>query len=468
MRIWISCLFCACLLVLSMCGCSSPKGDFVEKSEAELAAMELQNDNAHAKFVNGNYDEAMQILNNIGAERTVSRPLYQMEKLSVLLMDGKFDEAHEQMMALHSDFETLFDKKSEEKAQSIWHGEVNKVYKGDSYERATFYALMAMSFIRKQEYEDALRCVKNGLLADADSNSDKAVEDYALLHYLGYYAASKLNDNDEAQEYQRAMYQALTGRGMLRDEDGKPLPGNCFEQLKMTDANVFLVVWAGMPPTVVRTGEYEEVRSIISGRNFFDAMSISVGSDFAVMMPNNLGDVNYQATTRGGRLMDNVLADKALAKKGMEVTKNVFLILGSGLVLAGTHTLNNLPVGLSLLGAGLGCYLIGGTAWIVGYYINPAADARYWRNLPGQFYVVPLKLPAGKHKVAFSGYWRSDRVSLAMYDIEVDPDRPLNIFHLPMMNAGNNAANIIARCLQIDYNSATARAANNRIDKELK
>ena len=182
MRIWISCLFCAWLLVLSMCGCSSPKGDFVEKSEAELAAMELQNDNAHAKFVNGNYDEAMQILNNIGAERTVSRPLYQMEKLSVLLMDGKFDEAHEQMMALHSDFETLFDKKSEEKAQSIWHGEVNKVYKGDSYERATFYALMAMSFIRKQEYEDALRCVKNGLLADADSNSDKAVEDYALLH----------------------------------------------------------------------------------------------------------------------------------------------------------------------------------------------------------------------------------------------------------------------------------------------
>ena len=118
MRIWISCLFCACLLVLSMCGCSSPKGDFVEKSEAELAAMELQNDNAHAKFVSGNYDEAMQILNNIGTERTVSRPLYQMEKLSVLLMDGKFDEAHEQMMALHSDFETLFDKKSEEKAPS--------------------------------------------------------------------------------------------------------------------------------------------------------------------------------------------------------------------------------------------------------------------------------------------------------------------------------------------------------------
>lgn len=458
------------VIILAAClfGCSSPKGDFVEKSEQELAQMELRNDAAHSEFVKENYSEAIDILNEIGTERTVSRPLYQMEKLSVLLMDGKHDEAHEQMMALHADFETLFDKKSEEKAQSIWHGEVNKVYKGDSYERSTFYALMALSFIRKQEYEDALRCVKNGLLADADSNSAKAVDDYAMLHYLGYFAASKLNDNDEAQEYLRAMYQALADRGLARDEDGNPLAAGCLEQLKNSDANVFLVVWAGRPPTVVRTGEYEEVRSIISGKNYFDAMSLSIGTDFAIMMPNNLADINYQATTRGGRMMDNVLADKAFAKKGMEVSRNVFLILGTGLVIAGARTMSSLPVGLSLMGAGLGCYLIGGTAWIIGYYINPAADARYWRNLPGQFYIIPLKLPVGKHKVAFTGFLRSDRTAMAAYDIDVAADKEINVFHLPMMNAGANAANIIAKRLQLDYNAAVSRAENNRTDKELK
>lgn len=464
----IICFSTACILGLISSGCSTPKGDFVVKSEQELIQMELMNDKAHSEFTAGNYSSAMNILDSIGTERTVSRPLYQLEKLSVLLMDGKFDEAHEQMMALHVDFETLFDKKSEEKAQSVWHGEVNKVYKGDSYERSTFYALMALSFICKGEYEDAIRCVKNGLLADADSNSESALDDYALLHYLGYFASLKLDDKDEADEYLRAMYNALAGRGLKQDEDGKPLAETCIDYLKTSEPNVFLVVWAGQPPTVVRTGEYEEVRSIISGKNYFDAMSISVGNDFTVMMPNNLADVNYQATTRGGRLMDNVLADKAMAKKGMEVTRNIFLLAGSGLLIAGSRCMGAPALGLSLIGAGVGCYVIGGTAWIVGYYMNPAADARYWRNLPGQFYLIPLKLPAGRHKVAFTGFLKSDRVSMAMYDINVEADKALNIFHLPMMNFGSTAANVVAKRLQVDYNAAVSRAENNRTAKELK
>jgi hypothetical protein len=80
-----------------------------------------------------------------------------MEMISLLLLSGEDKAALELMQTLHNDLEILFDKQLEEKALSIWHGEINKVYKGDSYERATFYALMALSFIKQQNFDDSKR-----------------------------------------------------------------------------------------------------------------------------------------------------------------------------------------------------------------------------------------------------------------------------------------------------------------------
>ena len=110
----IKTLFLAALtifLVGIITGCSSPKGDFVHKTEAELAKMEKLNETAHQAFINGSYGQASSILAKLNSERTVSRPLYQLEQLSVLLMDGKNDEAHELMTKIHADLETLFDAK---------------------------------------------------------------------------------------------------------------------------------------------------------------------------------------------------------------------------------------------------------------------------------------------------------------------------------------------------------------------
>ena len=293
--------------LFAVAGCSTDKGDFVYKTEAELAQMEAKNETAHNAFLSNNFSTASSILKELTKERTVSRPLYQMEMVSVLLMNNQHKEAHELMMKLHEDLETLTDTKLEEKAQSVWHGEINKVFKGDAYERSTFYALMALSFIREQNYEDAIRCVKNGLLADADSNKADAVNDYALLHYLGYLAAKKLNNTGEAMEYWRALHAALAARGIvLKDKDGKEIDDTCFTQLQKRNPNVLLVVWSGLPPTVMCTGEYKEIRSIIRGVNHFDAMSIAVDKANDIFMPNNLADIDYQATSRGGRLMEQI------------------------------------------------------------------------------------------------------------------------------------------------------------------
>ncbi len=457
----------AFLAVLLLAGCSSPQGDFVPKTETELAQMESLNESAHTAFINGNYEQASAILAKLNSERTVSRPLYQLEQLSALLMDGKNDQAHELMKKIHADLETLFDQKSEEKAQSIWHGEINKVFKGDSYERATFYAFMALSFISKGEYEDALRCVKNGLLADADSSAAQSVDDYALLHYIGYLAATKMNDKNEADAYLTAMKKALAGRG-FRYTDEKPAAGDCFSALNRNTPNVLLVVWAGSPPTVVCTGSYKENRNIIRGNNAFDAMTVAVNSGTSFFIPNRLGDVEYQAVTRGGRLMDNVLADKAAAKAAMEVSGNILLVMGYTCCTVGLRNIGSPPVGATFLCIGLGCYVVGGSVHIMGALMNPAADGRFWRNLPAQLYVIPLTLTPGTHRIMLKGYRYSDTAGIAMFNVNVPDNNSLNVIHLPMMTQGAQYSSGLNTKHKNELNEIIGKANANRLAKEIK
>lgn len=467
-----SIILCCSTVILSflfLSGCKSYNGDFVEKTEAQLKQMEQQSENAHNAFLQGNYTAAAKLLQELVKERTVSRPLYQLELLSVLLMDEKYEEAHQLMLKLHEDIETLFDKRSEEKAQSVWHGEVNKVFKGDSYERATFYALLALSFIRKGNYEDALRSVKNGLLADADSNSANAVEDYALLHYIGYLAAAGMGDKNEAQEYLRGMEKAMMQRGFpAEDADGKRAKNNCFEFLAGNDCNVLLVVWTGMPPTIACLGDYKEIRSIVRGVAPFDSISVAVSRRNHFYSPNKLGDLEYQATTRGGREMDNILKDKATAKKTMEVSGNIFFVIGYGLVIAGARTMSAPPLGMALLCSGAGCYVMGLTLHVTGALMNPAADGRYWRNIPNQFHIVPLKLPAGQHQVTFTGYKHFDTVGMSVYNITVPEGGGMNVFHLPMMKQGYSARQQLEKNNRSELQKVLEKSSGNRFLKEIK
>lgn len=450
-------------------GCNSYQGDFVQKSEEELAAMEQQNATAHEQFVRGNYSEAESLIRNLCQERTVSRPLYQLELISTLLMQNKTAEAHELMIKLQEDLEVLFDKEAAEKAMSVWHGEVNKVYHGDSYERATLYALLAMSFIQNGEYDDAIRAVKNGLLADADSNSEEAVEDYALLSYLGYLANIKAGRQDDAAEYLRSMIAAIAKCGFnLNDENGNRISGTCFDHLTQVDPNVLLVVWTGDGPEVVCTGEYEEVRSIVRGKNFFDRLGLQISDSNMLFAANNLADIDYQATTRGGRLMDTVLADKAMAKKGMEISRNILLIAGTGLMVAGaTCGLNNV-VGLSLFCSGGGCFILGGTAWLIGSMMNPHADGRFWHNLPGKFYIIPLKLAPGTYNLMTTGYYNFDVMGMAVGTITVADNANLQVIHLPMMAQGRNARQAMETCRDVLTDRFIKKADENTMLKELK
>lgn len=417
-------------LAAALAGCQSYDSPFVHKSEDELEAMEAVSEQAHAAFVSGNYASADASLNSLAAEPTVSQPLYELERVSVLLMQGKRTEAHALMLKVREEIETLFDPQSEEKAISIWHGENNKVFKGDSHERATLYAFLALSFMEQGEWEDAERCVKNGLLADsANTKDDRYNSDYALLHYLGYVACMKAGRSNDAVAYRDEMVKVLSGRKLRVDAQSNA--ASLLSDVSLPDA--FLVVWAGNPPSYVRGGEYEEIRHVVRGFTPYTFLTLDFGTAGEYMAPKWLADINYQATTRGGREMDTVLAHKAAVKKGMETSRNIFLVAGYACV---TTVSDNLAAEAIILGTGCTCLAIGGAFHLAGACMNSKADIRSWRNLPGELYVIPVWTKGAKARVCVRGYRLWDNVVSETAILDVKPGAIMTT-HCSLLPYGN-------------------------------
>lgn len=423
---------CAVGIVAFLSGCATYTGEFAVKAEEELAQMEREANAARVYFQDGRYEEADRVLSRLGSERTVSQPLYKLDLAPVLLLAGRKDEAHDLLMDVREEIETLRDVQLEERAQSIWHGEANKVYKGDAHERSTLYALLALSFMDRGQYEDALRSVKNGLLADCFGSDDSYNADYGLLHYLGWACASRCGEKDAADRHREAMLRSIESQGVRMDDGSGLLSGTA------DSPNALVVVWTGTPPSYSRGGEYGEKRMVLSGaKSQFDFVTVEDASGDERIVPSGLGDVNFQATTRGGRLMDNVLRDKADIKENFKTAANASLVLSGACFAAGSALISGNEylsiAGLCCYGAGVCCLVVDVAFMWAHEDVDANADTRSWQTLPGQLNVLPLNLPAGKRQLKVRGYICGDVMMEKVLDVDVPDDGKTAVVHVPCM-----------------------------------
>lgn len=440
------------IALMALAGCATYTSPFVHKSEAELDEMERQDEIASARFATGRYDEAEVIVTQLAEGPTVSTPLYELERVSILLMKGEHAKAHELMTKVRRDMDLVTDIEAEKEAASLWHGENKKVFKGDAHERATLYALLAMSYMERGELDDAERCVRNGILADsANTREAQYNSDYALLQYLGYVICKRRGNDEGAGEYMRELGSLL---GENRELTKAYLEG-------MATPNAFLVVWAGKAPTYVRGGEYNEIRYAVPGYGSpFSFVSAScMGQEYLVQ--KGLADINFQATTRGGREMDAVLQDKASVKSGMEASGNILIVVGLGLVASANGGSEGDAIMMCIGG---GCILVGGVFHVIGACINPDADIRYWKNLPGEFLIVPLVLPEGEHEITVNGYKLWDNVTKKSAKLEVGGEG-VAVKHLSLMDCGRNPYNPVSAIYT--ESCAAADAADKPFSRDL-
>jgi len=155
------------------------------------------------------------------------------------------------------------------------------------------------------------------------------------------------------------------------------------QDLNLLDFNALVVIWRGTAPQAVRSGRYGEIRLIQPGRiNPNLVYSLQVDNTVDAPYPE-LGDINYQATTRGGRKMDNVLDNQASIKTATNVG-------GDAMIIAGAAGTGDSGADAVLILGGILMKAISAAA-------HPEADTRFWHNLPAKFDIVPLRLAPGPH-----------------------------------------------------------------------
>jgi len=256
------------------------------------------------------------------------------------------------------------------KARSYFHAEAKKTFIGEPYERSMAYIYRGILYWMDGELDNARACFRSAEFEDSDTENHEYAGDWVLPEYLDGLATTKLH-GDGSDAFKRAQAVAR----------GVNLPPY------HPAANALFFVEFGPGPTKFATGQYgEELRfhtapsPVASAELKVDALRIPIA-------PTD--DVDFQATTRGGRVMDHILGNKAVFKSATDTAGNVALVGGLATAAASRDRMTE-EVGLGIALAGLVSKTISAAT-------VPAADTRSWDNLPRYLSFVSLPLPLGQH-----------------------------------------------------------------------
>lgn len=291
--------------------------------------------------------------------------------------------------------------KDAKKARSYFSEESRKTFHGEPYERVMAYYYRGILYWIDGEPDNARACFRNAQVIDSDTENRTFASDYVLLDYLDGLASVKLA-GDGSDAFKRAQTNAK----------GVSLPAY------NPKSNTLFFIEFGSGPIKYATGEYREQLRFREGSSQVHSVSIQLADQTVELKPYD--NLNFQATTRGGRVMDHILANKAVFKTTTDTAGNVALISGA-IVAQNRHTQE----------AGLGLLAFGLLSKVVAASTTPAADTRSWQNLPQSLTFAAFQLPPGQH-VATVEFLGADKRPISVLTktvtIQVSPDRDSVVF----------------------------------------
>jgi hypothetical protein len=217
---------------------------------------------------------------------------------------------------------------------------------------------------------------------DSDPQNEKYDADYVLLDYLDGLASVKLQA-DGSDAWARA--QAHAG-------DRLALPPYA------PSANVLVFAEYGYGPRKYAAGPDGAMLRFQADDSPSRSARLVLDDGRKVVPLPVYDDLGYQATTRGGRVMDHILGNKAYFKAGANTAGDVAL---AGAVVASDQARRRERQGkdgedASLTALGLGLLGIIGKAAAAA--TQTVADTRQWNNLPQRLSFAALALPPGEHR----------------------------------------------------------------------
>lgn len=206
----------------------------------------------------------------------------------------------------------------------------------------------------------------------------------------------------------QALERAVTTLTGIRTENCKQISTEILKQVVNTTNNVLFIVELGRGPIKYPIGQYGQIAVFTSKP--FKANNVVIVVDNKDSLDGHktmlYNDTIYQASTRGGRMMDGILKGKAEFK---ETTAQISYQL-SRVSQQMSDQANRLQQQAGLYGTG-GAAAAGAAYAAVGIAIislafavgssmaNPAADVRHWSLLPAEVRVIPIRLSIGQHHI---------------------------------------------------------------------
>jgi len=359
----------AALLLLMGCASTGPK-----LTRQQLAAIETRLNDENPP------QELRPLYRTLYVEGERNYVLNAMKLAGVAIRLGHFNDAKRVLDEAIVRIQAITVGKEAAAARSKFKEEAVKPFKGEPYERAMAYFYRGLLYYHDGEYDNARACFRSGQLEDSSSEGEKYQADWVALNYLEAKCSQKLNNPDAPDALKRAQ-QTLRRGGLLPSAD----PGD----------NLLLVLGVGKGPFKYCGGRHceqlrfhEQYSPEVRARVYVDGKAVEGTAE--------LDSVYWQATTRGGRVMDHVLAGKAVFKDTAGTVGDVGLMTGAGLAIAGAHSSKAQD---ELLIAGAAAAAVGIIGKIFESSAHPEADTRQWDNLPASIHVVSTKLTPGAHRV---------------------------------------------------------------------
>lgn len=267
------------------------------------------------------------------------------------------------------------------RARGLFAAERTKPFIGEPYERVMAYFYRGILYWRDGQTDNARACFRSGQVIDSDPGPESYGADYVLLDYLDGLASAKLQA-DGSDAFARARANAGE-RFHLPPYDPA--------------ANVLVFAEYGYGPRKVAAGQYGEMlRFHVEDSPSRSARFVLENGRRIVPLPA-YDDLGYQATTRGGRVMDHILGNKAHFKAGADLVGDVAL---TGAVVANEQARRRDRRGRDdddAERAAVGLGIVGVLSKVAAAATQTEADTRQWNNLPQRLSFAALKLPPGEH-----------------------------------------------------------------------
>jgi len=344
-------------------------------------------DTVDAAYWQGDPEAVIEAYKGAMDDPSPNAPLGVEKMLSAALLEHNWQDA-ESYAVRASTLVNIFvaGEPGERDAISLFGQEKDKPFKGEPHERVMVDYYLGLLRFRRGDYEGALSAFRSAMNKDrgsfllpvqpeaAQESSDNVQrylyeDDYSILSILAAKCSQLLEEPSDAERY---LERAASLRPELR-----PL----FNEVMDPRSNVLVFIDAGQAPYKRRIGPQGAILGYVRGA--------SARVDGVRFGPHDLSfaqceDLYEQATTVGGRRVDEINREKAQKQEILHMAGFAAATAGSMAAIIGSQSGNRnmQTAGLIGMGIGIAAMIFAATA------IDPGADLRAWTMLPGQIYLA--------------------------------------------------------------------------------